>query len=492
MYVAADATSASIINRGTVIGGNGAYLGTGVLTNGGTIAGGGAAGAVFSGSVVANASIADVLQLAYGATAGTLTGLGSQFIDLAEGRGFYPSITFCEQTLGLVSSGSTGTSRADRKDVRRMPQFLTAEPPEAVLATLSEALDLVDFGIVLLNRDMRVRFVNRHFVENCGLPQELLAGSPSLRDLLDHVARNSRYAVPPEALGGYLDQREAAVRAGAIAPTDIDLTDGRRMQFRCITCPDGGRMLTYTDITRIKQEQELQLRASDEAERMGVELRFSNETLEGQASYLASLAETAEDNAQRAEEARRELEREVAERRELERQLRRMATTDALTGVLNRAQVLALGQKEMERARRLEQGLAVLMIDVDHFKSINDKHGHATGDEALKHLVGRLLAGVRRIDLIGRLGGEEFAVVLPSVTPEAAWMVAERLRAGIAVHPLRCESKRINMTVSIGLSMERRTDRTVEQVLARADAQLYRAKDGGRNRVCQDEGVVAA
>jgi diguanylate cyclase (GGDEF)-like protein len=190
--------------------------------------------------------------------------------------------------------------------------------------------------------------------------------------------------------------------------------------------------------------------------------------------------------------ARRELEREVAERRELERQLRRMATTDALTGVLNRAQVLALGQKEMDRARGLDQGLAVLMIDVDHFKAINDKHGHATGDEALKHLVARLLAGVRRIDLIGRLGGEEFAIVLPAVTPETAGMVGERLRSSVAGHPLQCESKQIRMTVSIGVSMVRRTDHTVEQVLARADTQLYRAKDGGRNRVCHDEDAVAA
>ena len=151
-----------------------------------------------------------------------------------------------------------------------MPQDPTAEAPEAVLATLSEALDLVDFGIVLLDRAARICW----------------------------------YTVPSDELSAYLDRREAAVRAGAAAPTEIDLNDGRRMLFRCITCPDGGRMLTYTDVTRVKQEQELQHHARDEAERIGVELHFSNQTLESQASYLASLVEAAEDSAQRTEEAR--------------------------------------------------------------------------------------------------------------------------------------------------------------------------------------------
>lgn len=371
-----------------------------------------------------------------------------------------------------------------------MPQFLTSEPPESVLATLSEALDLVDFGVLPLNRDMRARFANRRFAEIWGVSQKQLAAKPGYRDLLDHAARNSRYAVPSAELSAFLDQRDAAVRAGDIAPTEIDLGDGRRLLFRCIACPDGGRLLTYIDITQMKQEQDRLLQARKEAERIGVEFRFSNETMESQASYLASLAEAAEDSAQRAEEARRQLEREIGERRQLERQLRRMATTDALTGVLNRAQLLTLAQREMDRVRGPNQGLAVLMIDVDHFKAINDAYGHATGDGALKHLVARLRMAVRQIDLVGRIGGEEFVVVLPAITPEAAATVAERLRACVAEDPLVCESKRIDMTISIGLSMTRHSDRTVEQVLARADARLYLAKGCGRNRVCHDDRAV--
>ena len=148
---------------------------------------------------------------------------------------------------------------------------------------------------------------------------------------------------------------------------------------------------------------------------MNIEQRFNAETLETQAAYLASLAETADESARRAEEANRQLEHEIAERRQLEAQLRRMATTDGLTGTLNRARFLVLGQQELERSQQTGRGLAVLMLDIDHFKLINDRYGHQVGDEALKHFVAQLRAGVRGIDLLGRLGGEEFAIVLPAI-----------------------------------------------------------------------------
>jgi diguanylate cyclase (GGDEF)-like protein len=229
--------------------------------------------------------------------------------------------------------------------------------------------------------------------------------------------------------------------------------------------------------------QELQQQACDAAERMLVEQRFSTETLEGQAAYLASLAESADENARRAEEAKQQLEREIAERRLLEAQLRRMATTDSLTGTLNRAQFMALGQRELERVHQLGQGLAALMLDIDHFKVINDRYGHHAGDEALKHFVAQLSTGVRGIDFLGRLGGEEFAVVLPGISRDAAWLVAERLRARVASAPLAHGDHVIGITVSIGVAMARDTDGTLEQILARADAALYAAKDAGRNRV---------
>jgi diguanylate cyclase (GGDEF)-like protein len=364
-----------------------------------------------------------------------------------------------------------------------MPQFRISEPAEPILASLAEALDLVDFGIVLLGSDMRARFVNRRFAEMWAGPRDLLGTGPGFRTLLEHTATNFLYGVPKTDLPAYLDQRVAAVRAGVMAPAQIDLRDGRRLLFRCAPCADGGRILSWADVTPLKHAQEQDREARDTAERMNVEQRFTAETLEGQAAYLASLAESADESARRAAEANRQLEHEIAERRQLEAQLRRMATTDGLTGTLNRAQFLVLGQQELERSQQAGRGLAVLMLDIDHFKLINDSYGHLAGDEALKHFVAQLRAGVRGIDVLGRLGGEEFAIVLPTIGSEAAFQAAERLRARVAANPLIHLDRTIRITVSIGLSMARDTDRTVEQLLGRADARLYAAKDAGRDRV---------
>ncbi len=372
-----------------------------------------------------------------------------------------------------------------------MPHFLTSQPAEVMLDTLSEVLDLVDFGIVLLDRNMRVQLINRRCTEIFVVPRELLAAAPSYLDLLRHTASLSCYAVPPDELRAYIARREASVRAGAEA-AEIDLRDGRRLSFRCIARSDGGRILTYADITRVKLEEDLQREARDAAERAEVELRFNKEILEDQASYLASLAEDSDANARRAEAAKQQLVREIAERRQLEVELRRLATTDALTGTLNRRQLFTLGERELARARERAQGLGVVMVDIDHFKVVNDQYGHPVGDEALKHVVGRLRAGVRRVDLIGRLGGEEFAVVLPRIAAKDALQVAERLRAGVAAKPLVHGTARISMTISIGLSMARDTDRTIEQTLGRADVQLYQAKGSGRNRVCHADLAVPA
>jgi diguanylate cyclase (GGDEF)-like protein len=367
-----------------------------------------------------------------------------------------------------------------------MPKFVISEPAETILASLVEALDLVNFGILLLTPDLRVRFVNRCYAEMWDWQWTMLAAGTPFRSLLHQALAQSRYDMPAADLPAYLEQREAAIQAGAVPPTDIDLRDGRRLLFRCTPCADGGRILTYIDVTRLKQAEELQQQARSAAERMFVEQRFSTETLESQAAYLASLAETADESARRAEEAKQQLEQEIAERRQLEAQLRRMATTDGLTGTLNHAQFLLMGQRELERVRQRHQSLALLMLDIDHFKLINDRYGHLIGDEALKHLVVQLRAGIRAIDLLGRMGGEEFAIVLPTISAAVAGQVAERLRARVAATPLLHADQSIGMTVSIGVSMARDADTTLEQILARADATLYAAKNAGRNRVVAD------
>jgi diguanylate cyclase (GGDEF)-like protein len=133
-----------------------------------------------------------------------------------------------------------------------------------------------------------------------------------------------------------------------------------------------------------------------------------------------------------------------------------------------------------------------LMIDVDHFKAINDRFGHAGGDGALRHLVALLRAGTRQIDLLGRLGGEEFCVVLTDTPAAPAEGVAERLRAQVAEVPTMFGDRLIPMTISVGLAIQLETETKIEQVIARADDALYRAKRTGRNRVVEDQRPAAA
>lgn len=369
-----------------------------------------------------------------------------------------------------------------------MPHFLIAEPAQVVLDFLTEALDGMDVGVLLLDRDMRVRFVNRRQTELFCLPPELLATRPTYGELLDNCGARSWIVPPTGDLAQFLEQREASVRAGSIPPTHMDLLDGTRLLFACKVSPDGGRILTYTDISK-----ELRPEALDAMEKINAELRFNTETMEDHAAHLATLAEQTDESIRKVEEAKQELEHEIAERRELEAQLRRIATIDGLTGALNRAGFMALGQAEVDREARPGHLLALLMLDIDHFKAINDRFGHAGGDLALKHLVTLIGGRIRRSDLLGRLGGEEFAILLPAIPPEEAERMAERLVALIAGSSVMYGDRPITMTVSIGLTMATDADRSLEKIIIRADDALYRAKEAGRNRVVIDhpEEVVA-
>ena len=368
-----------------------------------------------------------------------------------------------------------------------MPRFLSPGPTNSVLCALGEALDLVDFGIVLLDHDLRARFINRHFGEIWEIDPALLEAAPTFRVLLENAATRGWYSVPAAALAAYLDERESEIRAGSTPPAVIVLADGRHISFRCIACPDGGRLLTYADIS-----EELQREALDATARVSAELRFNSEVLEEQGAYLATLAEAAEENAQRAEKARSMLEHEIAERRQLETKLRAMATTDGLTGALNRTEFLASAMREMDARKGTARRVVVLMIDVDYFKSINDRFGHAGGDRALQHLVTILRAGIRQIDLLGRLGGEEFAIALLDTPYATAKAIAERLRERVAEAQLQFGDRLARMTISVGLAIQLETDRSIEQALARADDALYHAKSGGRNRVVADQQTEAA
>jgi diguanylate cyclase (GGDEF)-like protein len=159
-----------------------------------------------------------------------------------------------------------------------------------------------------------------------------------------------------------------------------------------------------------------------------------------------------------------------------------LATTDSLTGVANRRRFFDLAERALTGAKAAGGPVTALMVDIDHFKRINDAHGHQVGDDVIKGVVQRLLDGLPATGLVARYGGEEFAVLLPGVD-SAGPEFAEALRAAVAGSPVDTRSGPIPVTISIGLARLRATDPTPDALLGRADAGLYAAKQAGRNRV---------
>ncbi len=174
---------------------------------------------------------------------------------------------------------------------------------------------------------------------------------------------------------------------------------------------------------------------------------------------------------------------DISQRKEMEAELFRQASTDALTGISNRGYFQNLAEQEVRRARRFARDMTVMMIDIDHFKPINDTYGHAAGDQVIQAVVKRSLESLRQSDSIGRVGGEEFAVVLPETPIAAAYDVADRLRQHIQDKPIMVGTTGLKCTVSIGVAQLSAQDGTVDDVMKRADAALYVAKKNGRNRV---------
>jgi diguanylate cyclase (GGDEF)-like protein len=160
------------------------------------------------------------------------------------------------------------------------------------------------------------------------------------------------------------------------------------------------------------------------------------------------------------------------------------ASHDAMTGVWNHTAILEILQAELVRSEREALSVGVLLLDVDHFKKVNDRYGHLAGDAVLREVVRRLRTRLRAYDSIGRYGGEEFLLVLPNSNEENVLKQANRLRQTVSETPMDASGERTTVTISIGVAVFRREHQTqIEFVLKAADAALYRAKNGGRDRV---------
>jgi diguanylate cyclase (GGDEF)-like protein/PAS domain S-box-containing protein len=175
--------------------------------------------------------------------------------------------------------------------------------------------------------------------------------------------------------------------------------------------------------------------------------------------------------------------RDISDRREAREALRSAVHTDHLTGLANRRAFHELASLELHRWAASPRPVSLLLVDADHFKRINDTHGHAAGDAVLRQLAAALAAGLRSQDIVARLGGEEFVALLPGTSADGAEQLAIRLCAAIAGHPVRVEGHEIPCTVSIGVASLQPGIDTLDELLQRADCAMYAAKRGGRNRV---------
>lgn len=311
-----------------------------------------------------------------------------------------------------------GRQALSGKAATREPSAHSAAKEE--LATVYAALDNIENGVILLDRELRLRYANPASHAMFKSPQKFVDGKPLFAEMLEHARRSSAYAVSADELKQYVSRRLAWVSSGDPTPVDQHLSSGRVIRCQCAVLPGGGRMLTYSDVTDIVRHAE---------------------------------------------------------------ELERLATTDGMTGIFNRRHFMVLADHEWSRSRRYGRPLSFLMIDIDFFKSINDCFGHEVGDRMIVHLATLARAGKRDSDVLARIGGEEFALLLPETDLAHARLVAERLRCDVAENPLIAKSDRISTTISIGVAARDDAMTGFVDLMRAADQALYDAKGGGRNRV---------
>ena len=167
-----------------------------------------------------------------------------------------------------------------------------------------------------------------------------------------------------------------------------------------------------------------------------------------------------------------------------QRELREQANTDPLTGLANRRFFTQIAEKELSLMRRQQESFSVLMVDIDHFKAVNDVYGHPAGDEILKRVAATLADNLREEDTVARIGGEEFVVCSPATNRLAAIVLAERLRKAVESLEVVFEGSCIPVTISLGIALRPHDGEDLETLLSVADERLYAAKEGGRNRFC--------
>lgn len=270
-----------------------------------------------------------------------------------------------------------------------------------------------------------------------------------------------------------------AVENGAKALTELYRPDSPRLALLDWVMPEKDGLEVCSEVRRRKEQAYTYLiLLSSRETKQDVVLGLES----GADDYLTKPFDVDELKARlRTGERILQLEDRLVEARE---SMRFQATHDLLTSLWNRGVIVELITREVMRSRREQSCTAVMMCDIDHFKSVNDQHGHAAGDEVLREAARRLQNSVRSYDMVGRYGGEEFLVALNKCDPASAVSRAENLRTVIASRPFQVGGKRATITISVGLALSNEfTSCSVDEIMHQADMALYAAKAAGRNCV---------
>jgi len=302
-------------------------------------------------------------------------------------------------------------------------------------------------------------------------------------------------ALPPEGLHGSSRFEELYValyelRSFALALANGDLS--RQLPMKGYTA--GALKTLQAHLSHLTWQTQM-IAQGDFSHRVDFMGEFSS-AFNSMVSRLSTTLKSLRDKEEALTRANAELQQEIAQRRKTEEELRRseeryrqLASTDPLTGLSNRRRFFSLALQELKRSCRYGHPLALVMIDVDHFKRVNDTHGHAVGDMVLQGVAARIREALRDVDLLARYGGEEFVAMLPETDTPGAASLAERLRQSLAASPLPIGTGDVQVTASFGvcghrpLSGATASPSMLERLVNLADQSLYEAKHNGRNRV---------
>lgn len=411
---------------------------------------------------------------------------------------------------------------------------------------LRTALDHVALGILLLDSQLKAQFVNRAFRHMWALPDSVADRGPAFTDLIRHGCRTIAYKVTDTQIERHVAEWVHRVSVSDPTPLDLRRSNGDVIRCQCTPLPDGGRMLSYTPVTDIvhtSDELRVLTNALENVEdgivvldrdldaiflnrRMRAFWEISEAEVERHPSYISLLSrrQQALPTGLTPEQAKAFPAARIAEikaghhKRDVQtpdgrnirihcttmpngrrmltycdvsdlvrhtRQLEVLATTDPLTGLFNREHFLYAVGTEWSRFQRYYRSMSVLAVDIDHFKTVNDRFGHTAGDEALKAVAQVCISSKRKSDVVGRLGGEEFAILLPETSLSRALIVAERIRKRIENLSLMINNVPVPLTASIGVAEAFVSMSGADALVTAAGDALYQAKSQGRNRsVC--------